>query len=87
MLDHVALPEQFLANEIDRYIAWPGQALAYLTGQREILRLREHATAQLGDAFDLPTFHSVLLDSGSLPMPVLQVAVDDWIGNSGRART
>ncbi len=87
MFDHVALPEQFLANEIDRYIAWPGQALAYLTGQREILRLREHATAELGDAFDLPAFHSVLLDSGSLPMPVLQVAVDDWIGDRGRART
>jgi uncharacterized protein (DUF885 family) len=79
MVDHVALPEQYLSDEVDRYIAWPGQALAYMTGQREILRLRAHATAELGDRFDLPTFHSVLLDSGSLPMPVLQVAVDDWI--------
>ncbi|HZZ95609.1 MAG TPA: DUF885 domain-containing protein [Jatrophihabitantaceae bacterium] len=87
MIDHVALPEQFLANEIDRYIAWPGQALAYLTGQRELLRLRAQASAELGDAFDLPTFHSVLLDSGSLPMPVLQVAVDDWIADRGRAGT
>jgi uncharacterized protein (DUF885 family) len=87
MLDHVALPEQFLLDEIDRYIAWPGQALAYMTGQREILRLRAHATAALGDRFDLPAFHSVLLDSGSLPMPVLQVAVDDWVADSGRPGT
>jgi uncharacterized protein (DUF885 family) len=79
MVEHVALPEQFLHDEVDRYIAWPGQALAYMTGQREILRLRAHATAELGDRFDLPSFHSVLLDSGSLPLPVLQVAVDDWI--------
>ena len=79
MLDHVALPEAFLINEVDRYIAWPGQALAYLTGQREILRLRDEARDRLGTAFDLPSFHAALLDNGSLPMPVLAGVVDDWV--------
>jgi uncharacterized protein (DUF885 family) len=79
LVDHVALPEQFLADETDRYIAWPGQALAYLTGQREILRLREEATARLGRSFELPAFHAAILDHGSLPMPVLADAVASWI--------
>ena len=79
LLDHVALPEQFLADETDRYIAWPGQALAYLSGQREILRLRQEATDRLGPDFDLPAFHAAILDHGSLPMPVLADAVASWI--------
>jgi uncharacterized protein (DUF885 family) len=79
LVDHVALPEQFLADATDRYIAWPGQALAYLTGQREILRLRAAATERLGAAFDLPAFHAAILDHGSLPMPVLAEAVDTWM--------
>ena len=79
MLEHVALPETFLNDEIDRYIAWPGQALAYMSGQREILRLRAAAESALGGAFDLPSFNGALLDSGSVPMPVLATIVDDWI--------
>ncbi len=69
LLEHVALAEGFLTDEIDRYIAWPGQALAYLVGQREILRLRDRSRAALGDRFDLPAFNGALLDSGNLPMP------------------
>jgi uncharacterized protein (DUF885 family) len=80
-VEHVAMPESFLHNEIDRYIAWPGQALAYLVGQREILRLRADARATLDAGFDLPTFNGVLLDSGSLPMPVLANVVDNWVAS------
>jgi uncharacterized protein (DUF885 family) len=81
MVDHVALPEGFLINEVDRYIAWPGQALAYMTGQREILRLRDQARSELGDAFDLRGFNAALLDNGALPMPILAEAVADWVSS------
>jgi uncharacterized protein (DUF885 family) len=76
-LAHTAEPE-FLAAEIDRYIAWPGQALGYLVGQREILRLRDHARARLGAAFDLRDFHGAVLDHGGLPLPVLSQVVQGW---------
>ncbi len=79
MIEHVPLPEAFLADEVVRYIAWPGQALAYLTGQREILRLRADAVRRLGVRFDLREFNATLLDSGSLPLPVLADVVDSWI--------
>ena len=79
LLEHVALAEKFLTSEIDRYIAWPGQALAYLVGQREILRLREHARTALGAAFDLPAFNGALLDHGNLPMPVLGRVIENWV--------
>jgi uncharacterized protein (DUF885 family) len=79
-VEHVALPEGFLFDEIDRYIAWPGQALAYLVGQRELLRLRDMARGALGADFDLPRFHAVVLDSGRLPMTVLADVVRRWAG-------
>ncbi|MDT4942559.1 MAG: hypothetical protein QOJ34_2648, partial [Pseudonocardiales bacterium] len=79
LVEHVALAEGFLINEIDRYIAWPGQALAYLVGQREILRLRDRARDALGAAFELPAFNAALLDSGNLPMPVLARVVVNWV--------
>ena len=79
LLGHVALAEGFLTAEIDRYIAWPGQALAYMVGQREILRLREHARSALGDRFDLPAFNGALLDNGNVPMPVLATVIDNWV--------
>ena len=76
---HVPLPPEFIVSEIDRYIAVPGQALAYLTGKLEILRLRGEAERRLGSAFSLPEFHAAILDHGSLPMPVLQRSVESWI--------
>jgi len=78
MVGHVPMPVEFLGNEIDRYIAMPGQALAYLTGRLEILRLRDEARATMGDAFTLPGFHAAVLDHGSLPLPVLARSVQAW---------
>jgi uncharacterized protein (DUF885 family) len=75
---HVPMPPEFLAAEIDRYIAWPGQALAYLTGKLEILKLRGEVQAHLGSSFSLPEFHAAILDSGSLPMPILRAKIDGW---------
>jgi uncharacterized protein (DUF885 family) len=81
-LAHVQMPEAFLANEIDRYIVVPGQALTYTIGQRELLRLRGEAERRLGSRFALPEFHAAVLDSGSLPMPVLEEKIRAWAGSS-----
>jgi uncharacterized protein (DUF885 family) len=81
---HVPMPVAFLANEVDRYIILPGQALAYLTGKLEILRLRDEARRALGSGFALPDFHGAVLDSGSLPMPVLEEKIRYWMARSER---
>jgi uncharacterized protein (DUF885 family) len=75
---HVPMPESFLANEIDRYIILPGQALTYLIGKRELLRLRDETSRRLGPRFTLTAFHAAVLDSGSLPMPVLEGKIQRW---------
>jgi uncharacterized protein (DUF885 family) len=66
-------------NEVDRYIAWPGQALAYKVGQLEIRRLRRLAEKELGEAFNLAAFHDTLLSRGAVTLPVLTEAVEAWI--------
>jgi uncharacterized protein (DUF885 family) len=86
MVAHVPMPEAFLANEIDRYIVMPGQALSYLIGKREIVRLRDDARRRLGPRFALPDFHAVVLDSGSLPMVVLDEKVRTWAAAGLTAR-
>jgi uncharacterized protein (DUF885 family) len=78
-VEHVPVPPEFAANEIDRYLAMPGQALSYMTGKLEIVKARDGAKARLGAAFALPAFHAALLDSGSLPMPVLHRHIDRWV--------
>jgi uncharacterized protein (DUF885 family) len=80
MVAHVPMPEAFLANEIDRYIVMPAQALSYLIGKREIVRMRDDASLRLGPRFALPDFHAVVLDSGSLPMLVLEEKIRRWTG-------
>ncbi len=64
---------------IERYMVWPGQATAYMVGMLEILRLREHARTELGDAFDLRAFHGVVLGTGPVPLSVLEAEVQRWI--------
>lgn len=79
MRAHTALTEINISNEVDRYIGWPGQALAYKVGQLEIVRLRAEAEAQLGNKFDLKAFHAVVLGAGAVTLPVLATRVNAWI--------
>lgn len=81
-IEHVPLPRGFLADEIDRYVVMPGQALAYLTGKLEMLRIREEAHQRLGPAFSLPAFHAAVLDHGSLPLPTLARSIANSLDHS-----
>ena len=82
LVAHVPMAREVLAAEIDRYVVMPGQALAYLTGKLEILRIREDAERRLGPAFSLPAFHAAVLDHGSLPMPTLGRSIAGWLDRS-----
>ncbi|MGH3489044.1 MAG: DUF885 domain-containing protein [Actinopolymorphaceae bacterium] len=79
MMDHSALTRKNVENEIDRYIAWPGQALGYMVGRLEIARLRAETERRLGAAFDIRAFHDALLGHGNLPLTVLARVVDDFV--------
>lgn len=79
MLEHTPLQPNNIANEVDRYVGWPGQALGYMIGQLEIQRLRREAEAALGPDFDLPGFHDALLGGGAVPVPVLERRIERWI--------
>ena len=79
MLAHTALAPNNIDNEVDRYIVWPGQALAYKTGQLEISRLRADAEKRLGDRFEVKAFHDVVLGGGAVSLPVLRDRVRAWV--------
>jgi uncharacterized protein (DUF885 family) len=76
---HTAMDDQNIITEVDRYIAWPGQALGYKLGEMTILKMRAKAKEKLGDKFDIRKFHDAVLDGGPLPLSVLEAKLDSWI--------
>ena len=81
-LENTAKSQLDIENEVDRYIAWPGQALAYKIGQLKILELRTKAEKELGDDFDIKDFHHEILKRGSLPLSILETYINEWIYQS-----
>jgi uncharacterized protein (DUF885 family) len=81
---YTALPEREIGTEVDRYIAWPGQALSYYLGERAILEARARAQQALGERFNIRAFHDAVLELGSVPLPVLQSRVNRFIADGGR---
>jgi len=79
MWENTATTHANVRNEIDRYISWPGQALAYMIGRREISRLRTMAEDRLGSRFDIRAFHGAVLGNGAIPLGVLEQVVSEWI--------
>ena len=81
--DNTALSDHEIATEVDRYISWPGQALSYYLGEMAILKERRKAEAALGSKFNLRAFHDAVLETGSVPLPVLEEHLDAWIAGGG----
>ena len=82
--DYTALPEHEINTEIDRYIAWPAQALSYYLGEDAIIKSRAKAEKALGPKFNVRAFHDTVLELGSVPIPVLQARIDRFIAEGGK---
>ena len=81
MTANTALSPHNIVAEVDRYIGWPGQALAYKTGELAISRLRKEAEQKLGGNFDVRSFHDRVLEAGSIPLPLLEKRISQWVGD------
>lgn len=84
MRENTALPEHEIETEVDRYIAWPGQALSYYLGEMAIWEARHKAEVALGSRFNIRAFHDTVLHLGSVPIPVLKARIDRFIADGGR---
>jgi uncharacterized protein (DUF885 family) len=84
LLDNTALSKHEVTTEVDRYIAWPGQALSYYLGEMDIWQNRRRAEKALGDKFDIRAFHDAVLQLGSVPLPVLDARIDRFIKEDGK---
>jgi uncharacterized protein (DUF885 family) len=82
--DYTALPDHEIETEVDRYIAWPAQALSYYLGEDAILKARAKAEKALGERFNLRAFHDTVLELGSVPLPVLTARIDRFIAGGGK---
>lgn len=82
---YTAMDEPNVQSEVNRYIAWPGQALAYKLGQLEIIKLRQYAKDELGDKFDIRSFHDEVLGGGALPLDVLDKRLHEWVAKQKSA--
>jgi uncharacterized protein (DUF885 family) len=85
-LDHEAEPESNIISEVERYMTGPGQALSYKIGQLKILEMREKAERTLGEAFDIRKFHNQILESGCLPIQLLEEKINEWIRTEEQKR-
>jgi uncharacterized protein (DUF885 family) len=80
--DTLGYDEATARSAVERYMAWPGQALGYKIGSLKIMALRQRAQAALGEKFSLPAFHEIVLGDGALPLMLLETKVDRWIDAS-----
>jgi uncharacterized protein (DUF885 family) len=87
LADHTALSQHEVETEVDRYISWPGQALSYKLGELKILELRALAEKELGEKFDIRKFHDSVLDIGSVPLPVLDAHIREFIAREKSAES
>jgi len=85
LADHTALSQHEVETEVDRYISWPAQALSYKLGEIKILELRARAEKELGDKFDIRKFHDAVLDIGSVPLPLLETHIEEFIAQQKSA--